>query len=141
MQRAGKAHQSASEKPEIMTRTYTPTETAAAVRKTLRETYGIKFSVRIGPSYGSIRITYTDGPTEQSLQQLTAEYRAAPWSATRIIVHREISDDFRARGLALIEHDNQNQPMIREGKTAYVPQTPFQTTQDVALAWCRTHPA
>lgn len=123
--------------------TYSFTETAAALRKTLRNTYSTRFSVRQGQGTGStnLHIRYTDGPSEHSIRDLCAQYKQAPFPVNLIVAQREVSEEFLARGLERIEYDSNNEPIIWDKNTAYVPQTPYQGAKDVALAWCRDHDA
>lgn len=56
---------------------YTTKETAAALRRALREAFpGVRFSVRMarGTAYGWLDVAYVDGPTTEQVREITNGY-------------------------------------------------------------------
>lgn len=65
------------------TTTYSTKETAALLRKQLRATWpGVAFSVRMsrGTGHGWLRVTWTDGPTETQVREITRHYQNAQFN-------------------------------------------------------------
>ena len=78
-------------------------ETAAALRKALREAFpGARFSVRMasGTAYGWLSVSWTDGPTVEQVDAVAAPFAAA---CRGVNTHRAHSPERMAAALALVQ--------------------------------------
>ncbi len=129
-------------------------ETAAALRKALREAFpGVKFSVRMatGTAYGWLSLSWTDGPTSAQVRKIAANFESerfsgmddsyhstavTQWSCCGITEQRSISPDRIAEAVAMIERDTDGEAFIRrpDGSVAF-PTYPHSTDEQLALIY------
>jgi hypothetical protein len=133
-------------------------QTASALRSALRKTFpGVPFSVRMarGTAYGWIDVSWTDGPTDEMVGQVTDRFESsrfsgmddsyhatgnAQWSCCGVILHRTYSEEMVDRALALVREDDAAVgPYIHADGRVFVSPSPWgRSARDVALGYCRS---
>lgn len=105
-------------------------ETAAAIRKALRDSYpGTKFSVRMshGTGHGWLSVSWSDGPTEDDVLDVTAAFQSSRfdgmddgyhstgvnhWSCCGVNTHRDISPEALESARRLVQYTTDGTPFI-----------------------------
>ncbi len=134
--------------------TATTVETAAAMRKALRNAFpGVKFSVRLarGTAYGWINVDWTDGPTAGQVEIVISGFRSeryngmtdsyepipAPWSCCGVIAQRSFSQAAFDRAVAVtgLVADPAPDSTVRGGGIEYWVRYPYTTQRQALEGW------
>lgn len=128
-------------------------ETAAALRKTLKETFpGTKFSVTMasGTAYGWLRVSYTDGPSWDSVQDVTRMFESerfdgmtdsyvstgvSGWDCSGVNVTRNFSEEALAEAEAQVQFTTDGWAFVDDGEHLVSARYPNTTTREMAQTY------
>lgn len=135
------------------TKPATVKETAAALRKALRETFpGTKFSVRMSPGtgHGWLHVTYTDGPTTEAVRAVTDQFESSrfdgmddayhqtanqQWSCRGVNTFRSFSQEAIDAATPLVEWTTDGEPYIETEAGSAFARYPQTSTEDIVRAY------